>query len=116
MIGKDFYLKDRAIVIPKGSHIMFPSIILTRDGIEDPEIFRPGRWNDRPDQTFLPFSTGKRNCIGQALALAEVTWVLSRLCAKYEFEVVDEGQAEFCGSLKCVGARLLARHHEWPAY
>ena len=112
MIGKDFYLKDKAIVIPKGSYIMFPSMILTRYGVEHPEEFRPARWTEHPDRTFLPFSTGKRNCVGQALALAEITWVLSRLCAKYNFKVVDEGKAEFSSTLKCVGARLKAYHFD----
>jgi len=110
MIGKDFYLKDKAIVIPKGSYIMFPSMVLTRHNVKDPEEFRPSRWTDHPTRTFLPFSTGKRNCVGQALALAEVTWVLSRLCAKYDFQIEDEGKAVFCATLKCVGARLKARH------
>jgi cytochrome P450 len=110
MIGKDFYLKDKAIVIPKGSYIMFPSMILTRYGVEHAEEFRPARWTEHPDRTFLPFSTGKRNCVGQALALAEITWVLSRLCAKYDFKVEDEGKAEFSSTLKCVGARLKAFH------
>lgn len=113
MIGKDFYLKDKAIVIPKGSHIMFPSMILTRYGVENAEEFRPARWSEHPDRTFLPFSTGKRNCVGQALALAEITWVLSRLCAKYKFEVVEEGKAEFTSTLKCVGARLTAHHCDY---
>lgn len=110
VIGKDFYLKDKAMVIPKGSHVMFPSMVMTRSGVENPEEFRPSRWADHPDRNFLAFSTGKRNCIGQSLALAEVTWVLSRLCAKYDFEVVEEGKAEFCMTLKCVGAKLTAKH------
>jgi cytochrome P450 len=112
MIGKDFYLKDQAMVIPKGSHIMFPAMVLTRNGVDDAETFRPSRWTEHPDRTFLPFSTGKRNCVGQALALAEITWVLSRLCAKYDFEVVEEGKAEFTSTLKCVGARLRAHRYK----
>ena len=62
--------------------------------------------------SFLLFSTGRRNCVGQSLALAEITWVLSRLCAKYDFEVIDEGHQEFCVTLKCVGATLKARRRQ----
>jgi cytochrome P450 len=107
--GRDFYMKDKVIVIPKGSQVLFPSMVLTRHGVEDAEEFCPSRWRDHPDKSFLLFSTGRRNCVGQSLALAEITWVLSRLCAKYDFEVVDEGHPEFCVILKCVGARLKAR-------
>jgi cytochrome P450 len=108
-VGRDFYMKDKAIVIPKGSQVLFPSLLLTRHGVEDPEEFRPSRWREHPEKSFLPFSTGRRNCVGQSLALAEITWVLSRLCAKYDFTVVDEGRPEYCETLKCAGARLKAR-------
>ncbi|KAG7356069.1 cytochrome P450 [Nitzschia inconspicua] len=111
-LGRDFYLEDKSMVIPKGSQVFFPSFILTRFDVEDAEVFRPSRWREHPDKSFLLFSTGRRNCIGQSLALAEITWVLSRLCAKYDFEVTEDGTAEFCGTLKCVGTRLIAT----PAY
>ena len=110
--GRDFYLKDKLMVIPKGSQVLFPSIILTRQDVEDAEEFRPSRWQEHPDKSFLLFSTGRRNCVGQSLALAEITWVLSRLCAKYDFEVIDEGHQEFCVTLKCVGATLKARRRQ----
>ena len=107
--GKDFYLKDKAMVIPKGSHVLFPSIILTRNDIDDSEEFKPSRWQSHPDKSCLLFSAGRRNCVGQSLALAEVTWVLSRLCASYTFEVESEGMEEYSVVNKCVGAKLKAR-------
>ena len=108
-IGRDFYMKEKSIVIPKGSLIIIPSLVLTRFNVDDAEIFRPSRWRDHPNKSFLLFSTGRRNCVGQSLALAEITWVLSRLCAKFEFDVVDEGSIEYCGTMKCIGTRLKAK-------
>mmetsp|Transcript_9218 Transcript_9218/g.23341 ORF Transcript_9218/g.23341 Transcript_9218/m.23341 type:complete len:609 (-) Transcript_9218:333-2159(-) len=105
--GKDFYMKDQSIVIPKGSCVFFPSLVMTRFGLDDAESFRPSRWRDHPDKSFLLFSTGPRNCIGQSLALAEITWVLSRICAKYDLTVSEEGTAQYSGTIKCVGTRLL---------
>jgi len=107
-VGRDFYMDKKSIVIPKGSQIFVPSLVVTRFGVEDSEAFRPSRWREHPDKSFLLFSTGRRNCIGQSLALAEITWVLSRLCAKYEFEVISEGTAEYSGTMKCVKTRLKA--------
>lgn len=108
-VGRDFYMKDKSIVIPKGSQIIIPSLVLTRFGVDDGESFRPSRWRDHPEKSFLLFSTGRRNCVGQSLALAEITWVLSRLCAKFEFDIVEEGTIEYCGTMKCVGTRLRAK-------
>ena len=108
-VGRDFYMKDKSIVIPKDSKIIVPSLVVTRFDVDDPEAFRPSRWRDHPDKSFLLFSTGRRNCVGQSLALAEITWVLSRLCAKFEFDVVDEGSVEYCGTMKCIGTRLRAK-------
>jgi cytochrome P450 len=113
-IGRDFYLEEKAMVLPKGSQVFFPSLVLTRFAVEDAEEFRPSRWREHPDKSFLLFSTGRRNCVGQSLALAEITWVLSRLCAKYEFDVTDEGAMEYSGTLKCVGTRLKARYVPKP--
>jgi cytochrome P450 len=107
--GRDFYVKDSAMVIPKGSQVIFPSMVLTRNNVKDAEVFKPSRWRENPENTFLHFSAGRRNCVGQSMAIAEITWALSRLCAEFKFEIVDEGRAEFCGTLKCVGTLLKAR-------
>ena len=104
--GRDYFVKDTAMVIPKGAQVMFPSIILTRHGVEDGEKFQPSRWTKHPNKSFLLFSSGKHNCMGQSLALAEMTWVLSRLCAQYELELVDEGKPQFSVFWKCTGAKI----------
>jgi cytochrome P450 len=108
-VRRDFFLKDHSFVIPKGSQVIFPSLPLTRNNVPDAELFQPSRWRDDPDRNFLLFSAGRRNCVGQMVALAEITYIVSRLCAEYEFEVIDEGRTEFCaGTMKCAGARLKA--------
>jgi len=108
-VGRDFYMEDKSIVIPKGSQIVFPSLVLTRFDVDDAESFLPSRWREHPSKSFLLFSTGRRNCVGQSLALAEITWVLSRLCAKFEFDVINDGTIEYCGTtMKCIGTRLKA--------
>ena len=109
ILGRDFYVEDKSMVIPKGSQVFFPSFVMTRFDVDDPETFRPARWREHPDKSFLQFSTGHRNCVGQSLALAEITWVLSRLCAKYEFQITEEGYVEYSGTMKCVGTRMMAK-------
>lgn len=108
IVGRDFYMKTKSIVIPKGSNIFVPSLIVTRFGVESPELFLPSRWRKHPDKSFLLFSTGRRNCVGQSLALAEITWVLSRLFAKYDFHVTSQGTVQYHGTMKCVRSRLKA--------
>ncbi|CAJ1913081.1 unnamed protein product [Cylindrotheca closterium] len=105
-LGRDWNLKHKNMVLPKGTCVIFPSSLLTRDGVEDAEDFEPMRWKAHPDKTFLSFSSGAHNCAGKGLALAEITWVLSRLCARYQFEVAEEGTPEYCVFWKCKGARL----------
>ncbi|KAL3921394.1 MAG: hypothetical protein SGILL_002768 [Bacillariaceae sp.] len=108
-LGRDFYVEDMSMVIPKGSRVFFPSLVMTRYEVKDAEVFRPARWREHPDKSFLLFSSGRRNCVGQSLALAEITWVLSRLCAKYDFKIMEEGTTEYRGVMKCVGTRMLAK-------
>jgi len=59
---------------------------------KDPEEFRPERWleeSKNPDAayTVLAFSAGRRNCIGQHLAMMEAKIMLSKFLMKYDFEI-----------------------------
>uniref|UniRef100_A0A383W692 Cytochrome P450 n=1 Tax=Tetradesmus obliquus TaxID=3088 RepID=A0A383W692_TETOB len=72
-----------------------------------PEEFIPERWLDVPVEsyvydstshtsggkrgiTFMPFSEGPRNCVGQSLAKMEVLSLLAKLCANFEIALAPE--------------------------
>jgi cytochrome P450 len=65
------------------------------DNYEDPEEFRPERFSDenkkkRENETFMPFGTGPRNCIGMRFALVEIKLLLADILVKYRFEKCDQ--------------------------
>lgn len=58
-----------------------------------PDATPAGNRND-PSASWNPFSTGPRNCIGQALALAELRTVLAVLLANFFFQLPEGVQRE----------------------
>ncbi|KAL3862691.1 hypothetical protein ACJMK2_008644 [Sinanodonta woodiana] len=81
----------RGFRIPKGMQIM-PDInsVLSDPAIwGDPENFRPDRFVSeegtllKPDE-FIPFFTGRRNCIGESLARMELFLFISALVQRFE--------------------------------
>ena len=56
-----------------------------------------------------PFSLGRRNCVGQSLAMIELHCFIARLCTDYDFSVVEEGVPTFQMTCTPVGARLVAK-------
>ena len=59
------------------------------------------------------FSLGPRNCVGQALAMAELKRVTAALASRFVFEAVEPPTPDFFLTLKPSGARLRARR--WSA-
>mmetsp|Transcript_36995 Transcript_36995/g.78130 ORF Transcript_36995/g.78130 Transcript_36995/m.78130 type:complete len:521 (+) Transcript_36995:432-1994(+) len=121
-IGKTFDFRDK-----DGSHIRLPknSVVFTihyamfRNPTyfgNDADSFRPNRWKDESNSdqkmqqtALIPFAVGPRNCVGQALANAEMTTVLSILLAQYDFSIAGEQDEEFFMTLKPKGTKLTAR-------
>jgi cytochrome P450 len=50
----------------------------------DPDRFLPERSRGRPAQTYKPFGTGERSCIGRQFALHEAILVLARMLHRYD--------------------------------
>ena len=66
---------------------------------KDPECFKPERWisegkvkENINDEIFsyLPFSTGPRNCIGQHLAVIQIKIILTKIIKKYDVSLKNK--------------------------
>jgi cytochrome P450 len=58
-----------------------------------PEEFRPERWRDsasRGQDSYFPFGSGPRVCIGRQIALTEAQFALAHLLQNYDVEVTTE--------------------------
>jgi cytochrome P450 len=57
----------------------------------EPQAFRPERFADGapaiPRGAFMPFGTGPRVCLGQHLALAEMTVIAAMFLQRYSLDV-----------------------------
>ncbi|CRL18797.1 Cytochrome P450 [Penicillium camemberti] len=60
----------------------------------DPMKFDPSRWlKERSTdikEASQPFSLGPRGCLGRNFALMELNLILSKLCWKYDMELMDQ--------------------------
>lgn len=85
-------------VIPKGS-VVLPSlfhVMYNPAHFKDPEVFNPQRFLDPEtghfvnDEQVIPFSIGKRYCLGQSLAEKEFFLFFSGLMQKFQFQAVPD--------------------------
>lgn len=95
--------------IPAGTIVATPLFAIqnTVHNWERPEDFMPERWLDVPVETyvydstggpaggkrgitFMPFSEGPRNCVGQSLAKMEVMTLLAKLLSNFRLELAPE--------------------------
>ncbi|KAJ8601905.1 hypothetical protein CTAYLR_002693 [Chrysophaeum taylorii] len=108
-------IPDTGLYLPEGATCVTPlfPILRAAPGVEDPDVFDPDRWLD-PDQAqalrdaHFPFSLGSRNCVGMALAMAEIRHVLAALIEHYDFALVSDFETAYFLTLKPKGGLLRA--------
>jgi len=95
--------------IPNGCLVGTPLFAIqnTIHNWDDPHTYKPERWLDVPVETYvfdstssgdgknkgityMPFSEGPRNCVGQSLAKMEVLTLLAKLLANFKVELAPE--------------------------
>lgn len=89
---KSYDLQGRTV--PQGTFLYVNIFALHRNPHvwENPEEFDPlrfteGRSQDRPPHSFIPFSSGIRNCIGQHFAMAEIKTALAMILHRFDLTV-----------------------------
>lgn len=112
VLGENMETKE-GYLLPAGSIIFLPLILLFRNPsvFENPDQFLPSRWENATQKmmdSLLPFSLGKQNCVGQALAKIELDTVIARICSEFDLSVADKGVTEYFMTMKPSGAKLLA--------
>ncbi|XP_046585105.1 cytochrome P450 2U1-like [Haliotis rubra] len=86
----------RGFTFPKGVQVipMLDSVLQDPDVWGDPDNFRPDRFLDdngkivKKDE-FIPFSLGRRVCLGEAMARMEVFLFLTTMIQRFKFIPVD---------------------------
>lgn len=92
-VSKDFELDG--VHIPAGTMIMLSQWVIHRlpEFWDDPETFRPERWDPEHGETitpgaYFPFGGGPRMCIGMPFAQLEAKLVLALILQRYTPQVV----------------------------
>ena len=112
-VGRDFVTKE-GYLIPRKSIVSVPMILLHRNPnvYKDQDQFIPSRWENptkAEKDSFMVFSAGRQNCVGQSLANAELQCIIPKILSVIELEVVDEGTTTYFLTLKPSGAMLKAK-------
>eukprot|EP00057_Strongylocentrotus_purpuratus_P025522 XP_011679996.1 PREDICTED: steroid 17-alpha-hydroxylase/17,20 lyase isoform X2 [Strongylocentrotus purpuratus] len=94
--------KFRGYLIPKGTTVLLNQYSMHFDEREwtDPHSFRPEHFLDESGTTrlhpssFQPFGTGRRSCLGEAVAKADLFLIFTWLLQNYTFRKVPEYSEE----------------------
>ncbi|KAK3601250.1 hypothetical protein CHS0354_040429 [Potamilus streckersoni] len=86
----------RGYRIPKGATVLInlDSVLRDPSTFKDPDVFRPERYLDadghitKPEE-YIPFSIGRRMCIGESVARMEIFLFLAALIQRFEFLPVE---------------------------
>ncbi|KAK3346444.1 cytochrome P450 family protein [Lasiosphaeria hispida] len=97
-IAPDVELRYRGWLIPRGTPVSMTTvdILMNGDIFEDPGVFRPERWLERPEleRYFVPFGKGSRQCLGINLAMAELYITIATVFTQFKFELFDTDESD----------------------
>jgi cytochrome P450 len=116
-LDKDMHWKG--MVFPKGSTIRAHHFSMFRESwIDRPLEFLPERWApDNPQlpalkEMLMPFSLGRRACIGQNMAMFQLRIVTAYLLHYFDFTLVGEPDFEYFLTLKPVNLYLSVKERD----
>ena len=116
--GRDLVddIEYNGMLLPKGSLVIANLFSMFRERwIDEPDAFLPDRWRESNPQLpqlkemLIPFSIGRRNCIGQNMAIFQLKIVAAHFFHYFEFELVDEPTFAFFLTLKPDQLKLRVR-------
>lgn len=94
ILSKDVQTKSH--LVPSGAVLHVNIFDIHRDpnfwpnpDVFDPDRFLPERIQNRHPYSYLPFSAGSRNCIGQRYAMLEMKAVMATLIYNFYLEPID---------------------------
>eukprot|EP01083_Nonionella_stella_P261851 891019_1 len=104
---KDVTLKynGETYFIPKNTGIYINTQYIHYGGFNDSLELNLKNWIDekgkfKMNSGFILFGMGKRNCVGQTLAMKELYYVLALLVLKYKLEVKDSNEMKKLKEMK----------------
>lgn len=94
-------IEYKGMVLPKG-HVIIPQFypMFREDWIDRPNEFIPERWSETSAQSkelkemLMPFSLGKRGCVGQNMAKLQLKLISANLFRCFDFVLQEEVRYE----------------------
>ncbi|GJQ81529.1 Cyp6a9 [Trypoxylus dichotomus] len=89
---RTYKIPDTDVTIPRGLTVLIPTMAVQRDPdfYANPDVFDPERFNEEnkaflKENTYLPFGTGPRKCIGMRFAMVQSKLALALLLKNFTF-------------------------------
>ncbi|KAJ0058084.1 hypothetical protein NL108_007360 [Boleophthalmus pectinirostris] len=107
-----YFIKKDTLVIP-----LLASVLYDENEWENPHIFNPSHFLDKDGkfikrEAFLPFSAGRRACLGEGLAKMELFLIFTSLLQRFRFSPAPGVREEDLLLTPSVGFTLTTSPHE----